>query len=179
MRVVGGRPYGKRRCHWAAPHGRAGAEPVCGTSIDVTPLRAGQRRALPLRPGHGWALPLQPDHGYNQMMAQDQSWASIGFKRCSGISSKFARRFAEGIRKLVGNTLRDRRKKIGRLTVRMSEVAELAGWWVYRRLPGFWATVVVDPPRLGGLLTQGQQVNHSYPGVCAAEPPVLGFFGYG
>ncbi|RWW23348.1 hypothetical protein GW17_00012410 [Ensete ventricosum] len=33
-----------------------------------------------------------------------------GFIRCSGISPKFARRFAEGIRKLVGNTSGDHRK---------------------------------------------------------------------
>ncbi|RRT60273.1 hypothetical protein B296_00012877 [Ensete ventricosum] len=46
----------------------------------------------------------------------------------SGISSKFARRFAEGIRKLVGNTAGDCRKKTERLTARMSEAAvRLAG----------------------------------------------------
>ncbi|RRT60380.1 hypothetical protein B296_00016082 [Ensete ventricosum] len=32
-------------------------------------------------------------------------------ERCSGISSEFARRFAEGIGKLVGSTPGDRRKK--------------------------------------------------------------------
>ncbi|RWW00692.1 hypothetical protein GW17_00036329 [Ensete ventricosum] len=34
---------------------------------------------------------------------------------------------AEGIGKLVGNTLGDRRKKTGRLTARIPEAAELAG----------------------------------------------------
>ncbi|RZR73002.1 hypothetical protein BHM03_00019117, partial [Ensete ventricosum] len=43
------------------------------------------------------------------------------------ISPKFAIRFVEGIRKLIGSTLGDRRKKTGRLTARMSEAAELAG----------------------------------------------------
>ncbi|RWW78828.1 hypothetical protein BHE74_00012932, partial [Ensete ventricosum] len=43
------------------------------------------------------------------------------------ISPKFAIRFVEGIRKLTGSTLGDRRKKTGRLTARMSEAAELAG----------------------------------------------------
>ncbi|RZR95517.1 hypothetical protein BHM03_00024379 [Ensete ventricosum] len=38
----------------------------------------------------------------------------------------FARRFAEGIGKLVGNTPEDRRKKTGRLTTRMSEATGLA-----------------------------------------------------
>ncbi|RWW67391.1 hypothetical protein BHE74_00025169 [Ensete ventricosum] len=33
------------------------------------------------------------------------------WERCSGISSKFTRRFVEGTGKLAGNTLGDRRKK--------------------------------------------------------------------
>ncbi|RZS28686.1 hypothetical protein BHM03_00062318 [Ensete ventricosum] len=40
---------------------------------------------------------------------------------------EFARRFAEGIGKLVGNTLGDRQKKIGRFAARMSEAVGLAG----------------------------------------------------
>ncbi|RWW47540.1 hypothetical protein BHE74_00046495 [Ensete ventricosum] len=48
-----------------------------------------------------------------------------GFVRYSGISPKFARRFAEG--KLTGNTSGDRRKKAGRLAARMLKVAGLAG----------------------------------------------------
>ncbi|RWV88936.1 hypothetical protein GW17_00048941 [Ensete ventricosum] len=51
----------------------------------------------------------------------------IRLVRCSGISPKFTRRFAEGIGKLAGNTPGDRRKKIGRLTARMPEAVGLAG----------------------------------------------------
>ncbi|RWV81829.1 hypothetical protein GW17_00056719, partial [Ensete ventricosum] len=50
-----------------------------------------------------------------------------GFRRCSGISSKFARRFAEEIGKLAGNTPGDHRKKTERLAARMPEVAGLTG----------------------------------------------------
>ncbi|RZS16803.1 hypothetical protein BHM03_00048873 [Ensete ventricosum] len=77
-------------------------------------------------------------------------WAKIklghraGFGRCNGISSKFARRFVEGIGKLAGNTLGDCRKKTRRLTARIPEDAGLVG---------------------------GQRVNRPYPGVRAAEPP--------
>ncbi|RRT59306.1 hypothetical protein B296_00022557 [Ensete ventricosum] len=49
----------------------------------------------------------------------------LGYRRCSGISSKFARSFAEGIRKLTRNILGDRWKNIGRLTARMPEAAGL------------------------------------------------------
>ncbi|RWV81974.1 hypothetical protein GW17_00056562, partial [Ensete ventricosum] len=44
-----------------------------------------------------------------------------------GPCREFARRFAEGIRKLAGNTPGDRRKKTGILATRMSEAAELTG----------------------------------------------------
>ncbi|RZR77948.1 hypothetical protein BHM03_00003158 [Ensete ventricosum] len=50
-----------------------------------------------------------------------------GFGRCSGISPEFARRFVEGIRKLVGNMSGDCRKKTIGLVARMSEAAGLAG----------------------------------------------------
>ncbi|RRT69540.1 hypothetical protein B296_00001734 [Ensete ventricosum] len=50
-----------------------------------------------------------------------------GFGRCSGISLKFIRRFAEGIGKLAGNMSRDCRKKIEKLIVRMSKAARLVG----------------------------------------------------
>ncbi|RWW41798.1 hypothetical protein BHE74_00052693, partial [Ensete ventricosum] len=52
------------------------------------------------------AMELQPDDG-------PRSCLSIGprFGRCSGISSKFARRFAKGIGKLIRNTPGDRQKK--------------------------------------------------------------------
>ncbi|RZS04513.1 hypothetical protein BHM03_00034857, partial [Ensete ventricosum] len=51
----------------------------------------------------------------------------LGFGRYSGISSKFARRFAEGIGKLTGKTLGDRRKKTRRLTAKMPKATGLAG----------------------------------------------------
>ncbi|RRT58869.1 hypothetical protein B296_00019675 [Ensete ventricosum] len=68
------------------------------------------------------AMELQPDDG-------PRSSLSIGprFGRCSGISPKFARRFTEGIGKLVGNTSGDYRKKTGRLVAKMSEATGLAG----------------------------------------------------
>ncbi|RWV78486.1 hypothetical protein BHE74_00038296, partial [Ensete ventricosum] len=50
-----------------------------------------------------------------------------GFGRCSGISPEFARRFVEGIRKLVGNMSGDCRKKTIGLAARMSEAVGLAG----------------------------------------------------
>ncbi|RRT35003.1 hypothetical protein B296_00030638 [Ensete ventricosum] len=68
-----------------------------------------------------------------------------------GISSKFTRKFVEGIEKLVGNTPGDRRKKTRRLIVRMPEAADwqdkplVSGGCttierqVYRRHPGFRA----------------------------------------
>ncbi|RZS21027.1 hypothetical protein BHM03_00053615 [Ensete ventricosum] len=67
------------------------------------------------------AMELRPDD-------EPRSSLSIGpgFRRCSGISPKFVRRFAEGIRKLVGNTPGDHRKKTRRLATRMPEAAGLA-----------------------------------------------------
>ncbi|RWW61533.1 hypothetical protein BHE74_00031403 [Ensete ventricosum] len=51
-----------------------------------------------------------------------------GFGRCSGISLKFARRFAERITKRAGNTRGDRWKKTRRLTARMLEATGVAGF---------------------------------------------------
>ncbi|RRT71805.1 hypothetical protein B296_00019962, partial [Ensete ventricosum] len=68
------------------------------------------------------AMELQPDDGPRSRLS---IWP--GFRRCSGISLEFARRFAKGIRKLVGNMLGDRRKKTRRLTVRMPEASRLVG----------------------------------------------------
>ncbi|RWW23918.1 hypothetical protein GW17_00011808 [Ensete ventricosum] len=71
-------------------------------------------------------MELQPD---------DEPRSSLrigsGFRRCSGISPKFARRFAEGIGKLAGNTLEDHRQKTGRLTTRMSKAVGLAGGLIF------------------------------------------------
>ncbi|RWW38235.1 hypothetical protein BHE74_00056543 [Ensete ventricosum] len=68
------------------------------------------------------AMKLQSDDGPRSSLS-----IGPGFGRCSGISSKFARRFAEGIGKLAGNTLGDRWKKTGRLAARMPEATRLAG----------------------------------------------------
>ncbi|RWW41704.1 hypothetical protein BHE74_00052800, partial [Ensete ventricosum] len=68
------------------------------------------------------AMKLQPNDG-------PKSSLSIGPRlgRCSEISSKFIRRFTEGIRKLAGNTSGDCQKKSGRLAARISEAAGMAG----------------------------------------------------
>ncbi|RWW42141.1 hypothetical protein BHE74_00052326 [Ensete ventricosum] len=68
------------------------------------------------------AMKLQPDDGPRSSLG-----IVPGFGRCSGISLEFARRFAEWIGKLAGNTLGDRRKKTERLATRMSEGAGLVG----------------------------------------------------
>ncbi|RZR91502.1 hypothetical protein BHM03_00019605 [Ensete ventricosum] len=66
----------------------------------------------------------------------------------SGTSPGFARRFAEGIEKLVGSTPGDHWKRTGRLATRMTKVTELAEGSIFtqRRL-------VVDTgvPQEGGL----------------------------
>ncbi|RRT59599.1 hypothetical protein B296_00011354 [Ensete ventricosum] len=86
-------------------------------------------------------MELQPDNEPRLSLS-----IRSGFRRCSGISPKFARRFTKGIGKLAGNTPEDHWQKTGRLTTRMSKAVGLAGW-VYRRRPSFRMT---DPPRLGG-----------------------------
>ncbi|RRT64202.1 hypothetical protein B296_00029647 [Ensete ventricosum] len=65
-----------------------------------------------------------------------------------GPRREFARRFTEGIEKLIGNTLGDRRKKIGRLTARMLEAVELAGGLVFTQRRSVVDTGV---PQGGGL----------------------------
>ncbi|RRT47522.1 hypothetical protein B296_00053689, partial [Ensete ventricosum] len=103
-------------------------------------------------------------------------WKIIGgsrkacLERCNGVSPKFAKRF-EGIGKLAGNTLGDRRNKIGRLVARMLEAAGLAGvefnwltklqieftYWPGRvnrqKCPDSWVWAV-QPPSLGSSTTQ-------------------------
>ncbi|RWW12274.1 hypothetical protein GW17_00024069 [Ensete ventricosum] len=81
------------------------------------------------------------------MMGQDQAWTSSRVQTIQWDLAEVARRLAEGIGKLAGNTLGDYRKKIGRLTARMPEATRLT------------------------------MVNHPYPGVRAAEPPRLAGFG--
>ncbi|RZS20327.1 hypothetical protein BHM03_00052822 [Ensete ventricosum] len=67
------------------------------------------------------AMKLQPDDGPRSSLS-----IGPGLGRCSGISSKFTRRFAEGIRKLVRNTPGDPWKKIERLSIKMSKTTRLA-----------------------------------------------------
>ncbi|RWW35389.1 hypothetical protein BHE74_00059691 [Ensete ventricosum] len=66
-------------------------------------------------------MKLQPD---------DEPRSSLGIGPSSddvvGPRREFARRFAERIKKLAGNTLRDRWKKTGRLVTRMPEAIGLA-----------------------------------------------------
>ncbi|RRT36519.1 hypothetical protein B296_00042613 [Ensete ventricosum] len=50
-------------------------------------------------------MKLQPDDVPRSSLSIE-----LGFGQYSGISPKFARRFAEGIGKVAGNTPRDRRK---------------------------------------------------------------------
>ncbi|RRT53581.1 hypothetical protein B296_00022034 [Ensete ventricosum] len=67
-------------------------------------------------------MELQPDDEPRSSLS-----IGLGFGRCSGISSKFARRFVEGIGKLAGNMSGDCQKKTIGLTVRMLEAVGLAG----------------------------------------------------
>ncbi|RZS14217.1 hypothetical protein BHM03_00045885, partial [Ensete ventricosum] len=62
------------------------------------------------------------------MISQDQAWASgRGSDDVVGPRREFARRFAEGIEKLAGNTLENRRKKTVRPAARISKAAGLGG----------------------------------------------------
>ncbi|RRT33356.1 hypothetical protein B296_00030418 [Ensete ventricosum] len=54
--------------------------------------------------------------------------------RVLSISSELAKRFAEGIEKLVENTLGHRRKKTRRLTARMSKAVGLAGGTTFAKI---------------------------------------------
>ncbi|RRT47080.1 hypothetical protein B296_00031561, partial [Ensete ventricosum] len=68
------------------------------------------------------AMELQPDDGSRSSLS-----IGPGFGRCSGISPKFARRFAKGIGKLAGNMSGDCWKKTKRLAARMPQATGLAG----------------------------------------------------
>ncbi|RWW02366.1 hypothetical protein GW17_00034548 [Ensete ventricosum] len=89
------------------------------------------------------AMELQPDDGPRSSLS-----IGLGFRRCSGISPKFARRFTEGIRKLTGNMLRDCQKKTIGLVARISEAAGLVGGLVFTHRR---STVDVSVPQGGGL----------------------------
>ncbi|RRT63940.1 hypothetical protein B296_00032580 [Ensete ventricosum] len=67
-------------------------------------------------------MKLQLDDGPRSSLSIES-----GFRRCSGISPAFVRRFAEGIKKLVGNMSEDYWKKTIGPIARMSEAAGLAG----------------------------------------------------
>ncbi|RZS23923.1 hypothetical protein BHM03_00056931 [Ensete ventricosum] len=119
------------------------------------------------------------------MMGQDQAWVSgRGSDDVVGPRREFARRFAEGIRKLVGNTLGDRRKKTIRLVVIMSEVTGLAGvrsWFSllyllsqdWRELKSKfkkWREPVSD-----GCIVAAQVFRRLNRPRLTSKPPVLGF----
>ncbi|RRT42891.1 hypothetical protein B296_00039000 [Ensete ventricosum] len=89
------------------------------------------------------AIELQPDDGPRSSLSIEP-----GFRRYSGISPEFARRFAEGIRKLTGNTLGDCRKNTRRLIARMPEAAKLAGGLVVTQRR---SVVDAGVPQEGGL----------------------------
>ncbi|RWV96077.1 hypothetical protein GW17_00041241 [Ensete ventricosum] len=72
------------------------------------------------------AMELQPDDGPRSSLS-----IGSGFRRYSGISPKFARKFIEGIRKLAGNTPGDRWKKTIGLAARISEFVGLVGGLVF------------------------------------------------
>ncbi|RWW51188.1 hypothetical protein BHE74_00042489, partial [Ensete ventricosum] len=68
------------------------------------------------------AMELQLDDGLRSSLS-----IRPGFRRYSGISLEFARRFVEGIGKLARNISGDCLKKTIRLTVRMPEATRLMG----------------------------------------------------
>ncbi|RRT49036.1 hypothetical protein B296_00052662 [Ensete ventricosum] len=68
------------------------------------------------------AMELQPDDGLRSSLGIGPGSDDVVGSRRSSLE-----RFVEGIGKLTGNTPGDRRKKTGRLTVRMVETTGLAG----------------------------------------------------
>ncbi|RZR90824.1 hypothetical protein BHM03_00018817 [Ensete ventricosum] len=89
-------------------------------------------------------------------MGQDQVWASgRGLDDAVRLRHEFARRFAEGIRKLARNTPGDCGKKIVRLVARMLEAIGLAGISATEPsmsdgctivVQDFWQLSAVEPP---------------------------------
>ncbi|RWV80474.1 hypothetical protein GW17_00058256 [Ensete ventricosum] len=68
------------------------------------------------------AMKLQPDDGPRSSLG-----IGSGLDDLIGSRREFTRRFTEGIRKLAGNTLVDRRKKTRRLTARIPKATGLVG----------------------------------------------------
>ncbi|RWW05885.1 hypothetical protein GW17_00030817 [Ensete ventricosum] len=66
-------------------------------------------------------MELQPDNGPIPSLG-----IGLGSDDAVGSHRKFATRFAEGIRMLIGNMKGDHRKKTGGLTARMPEATKLA-----------------------------------------------------
>ncbi|RWW37559.1 hypothetical protein BHE74_00057309, partial [Ensete ventricosum] len=62
-----------------------------------------------------------------QGSSSEEDQDSWGFRRCSGISPEFARRFAKGIEKLARNMSGDCRKKTIGLVARIPEAVGLVG----------------------------------------------------
>ncbi|RWW60294.1 hypothetical protein BHE74_00032730 [Ensete ventricosum] len=67
-------------------------------------------------------MKLQPDDGQISSLG-----IGPGSDDAVGPRREFAKRFAEGIGKVTGNTPGDRQKKTGRPTARISKAARLAG----------------------------------------------------
>ncbi|RWW30956.1 hypothetical protein BHE74_00052329 [Ensete ventricosum] len=100
------------------------------------------------------------------LLANSRRAPSASSDDAVGPHREFARRFTEGIEKLVGITLVDHRKKTRRLTVRMLEATGLVGWlsaaesprmtgklprsWVNRLYLVYGRLIVGKPLRLGG-----------------------------
>ncbi|RWW60807.1 hypothetical protein BHE74_00032164 [Ensete ventricosum] len=101
------------------------------------------------------ATELQLDDGPRSSLS-----IGLGFGRYSGISSKFARRFAEGIGKLAGNTPGDHWKKTRRLVARIAEAVGLAGVQagIQKVVGTTFAEILTGKPPVSGRCTVATQV---------------------
>ncbi|RZR74150.1 hypothetical protein BHM03_00032668 [Ensete ventricosum] len=107
------------------------------------------------------AMKLQPDDGPRSSLS-----IRPRFGRCSGISSKFAKRFAEGIKKLAGNMPGDHQKKTARLVVRMLEAAGFTGGTTFPK-------ILAGKPLVSGGCTATAQVFGQLTCPCwAVELPI-------
>ncbi|RWW40142.1 hypothetical protein BHE74_00054460 [Ensete ventricosum] len=95
-------------------------------------------------------MELQPNNGPRLSLG-----IGPGLDDAVGFHWEFARRFAEGIRKLAENTSGDHREKIGRLAASMPEATRLAGESGY----------------FGRLIRPGPTDKLPYPGFRAPKPP--------